>query len=304
MTTTSITAAGAAYRGATAVLATKHGKHELVAPPLSELLGLGVDVADVDTDVLGTFTGEIPRTRPPVDTAVAKARLGMDATGCPLGLATEGSFTAHPDAPWLTVHTEIVVLVDDTRPDTAGHPLVVVERRATLDSDATRHTVTTDDQLTQALLAIGFPDAGVIIRSGAITDEVGTGEVGTADEVIVKGVCDDKRLRLALDRVRRSPGTELIVEADLRAHHNPLRRQVIADAAHGLARRLATPCPDCRLPGFGHLHSEPGLPCADCRTPTTETAATVLGCARCPHREHRPVQQAAASPAHCPLCNP
>lgn len=151
MTTAGTTAAGAAYRGATAVLATKHGKQTAVAPPLADILGLTVTVADVDTDVLGTFTGEIPRTRPPLDTAVAKARMGMDATGCTLGLATEGSFAAHPDAPWLTVHTEIVVLVDDTRPDTDGHPLVVVERRTTLNSNAVRHTVTTDDQLTQAL---------------------------------------------------------------------------------------------------------------------------------------------------------
>lgn len=299
MTTTGPTAAGAAYRGSTAVLTTKHGKHDSVAPPLSELLGWTVEVADLDTDVLGTFTGEVPRTRPPLDTAVAKARLGMDATGRPLGLATEGSFTAHPGAPWITVHTEIVVLVDDTRPDADGHPLVVVERRATLDSNAIRHTVTTEDQLTQVLQVIGFPAAGVIIRADGTRDDGGTG-----DEVVVKGLCDHQELQATLDHLRRRPDTQLIIEADLRAHLNPLRRQVIARAAHGLALRLASPCPACFLPGFGHLHSEPGLPCADCGTPTTETAATVLGCARCPQREHRPVSGTAAAPAYCPLCNP
>lgn len=287
------TAAGAAYRSATAVLSTKHGKHAEVAPPLVDALGMTVIVVDVDTDTLGTFTGEIPRTRPPLDTAVAKARMGMDATGCPLGLATEGSFGPHPDAPWLTVHTELAVLVDDTRPDPNGHPLIVVERSTTLDTNAARHTVTTDDQLTAALHAIGFPDAGVIVRSGR-----------NDAEVIVKGVCDRRRLDASLDLIRREPAAELVIEADLRAHLNPARRHVIRATARGLALRLATVCPACRLPGFGRLGTEPGLRCADCRTPTTETAGTVLGCARCPHREHRPVDRAAAAPAHCPQCNP
>lgn len=286
------------YRGRTAVLTTKHGKHSSVAPPLEEVLGLTVTVAEADTDVLGTFTGEIPRTRPPQDTAVTKARLGMDATGCPLGVATEGSFVAHPDAPWITVHTELVVLVDDTRPDPDGQPLIVVERATTLDTNAQRHTVTTDqlDQtgLDHALNAIGFPDAGVIIRCSG----------STTDELIVKGICDRHRLDVALDRLRQESSAEITIEADLRAHHNPRRREVITRAARGLATRLATSCPACATPGYGHLHTQPGLPCGECRTPTSQTAASVHGCARCPHREHRPVERTSASPAHCPVCNP
>jgi hypothetical protein len=31
-------------------------------------------VIDVDTDVLGTLTGEVPRTSSPIETAIAKAR--------------------------------------------------------------------------------------------------------------------------------------------------------------------------------------------------------------------------------------
>lgn len=96
------------------MLATRHGKLECIGPPLEEL-GLVVAVIDVDTDVLGTFTGEFPRTSSPLETAIAKARLGMAATGVPLGLASEGSFGPHPAVPWITVDREIVVLVDDRR---------------------------------------------------------------------------------------------------------------------------------------------------------------------------------------------
>lgn len=252
------------------MLATKHGKQTSGRTATGGGLGTDGHGRGGRHRRAGYLHRRIARTRPPLETAGAKARLGMDATGCRIGLATEGSFVAHPDAWGLTVHTEQLVLVDDTHPDPDGRPLVVVERATTLDTNAQRHTVTTDDQLDQALHAIGFPHAGVILR--------GTGTGGT-DQLIVKGVCDRHQLAAALDRLGHGPGTEIVVEADLRAHHNPRRREVIVQAAWGLAQRLTTTCPACGLPGFGHLHTEPGLPCTDCGTPTTETAAAVHGCA-------------------------
>ena len=50
-----------------------------------------VQGVDADTDVLGTFTGDVPRPGSPFETAVAKARIGMGLTGCSLGLASEGT---------------------------------------------------------------------------------------------------------------------------------------------------------------------------------------------------------------------
>lgn len=80
-----------------------------------EELGLVVAVIDVDTHVLGTFTGEVPRTSSPLENAIAKARLAMAATGVRLGLASEGSFWAASGRALITVDREIVVLVDDRR---------------------------------------------------------------------------------------------------------------------------------------------------------------------------------------------
>ena len=100
------------YTGRAAVLATKHDKLPLVAPPLAAV-GREVLAVAVDTDRLGTFTGEIPRPGSPRDTAIAKARLAMAATGSSLGLASEGSIGPHPATPLLTVDVELLVLVDD-----------------------------------------------------------------------------------------------------------------------------------------------------------------------------------------------
>ncbi|MEZ5786523.1 MAG: hypothetical protein R3D62_08665 [Xanthobacteraceae bacterium] len=60
------------------MLATMHGKEVAIAPALRERLGLIVEVAEgIDTDRLGTFTGEIPRAGTIEEAAIAKARLGM-----------------------------------------------------------------------------------------------------------------------------------------------------------------------------------------------------------------------------------
>lgn len=76
------------YRGKPVALATKHDKQRAIAPALTVSPGLRVRLANVDTDALGTFTGEIARLGTPRETALAKARLGIEATGIPRGLGS------------------------------------------------------------------------------------------------------------------------------------------------------------------------------------------------------------------------
>jgi hypothetical protein len=78
-----------------------HRKEEAVAPALLSTLGLLVVPArGLDTDQLGTFSGEVPREGSMLDVAMRKARLGMSATGLPLGIASEGTFGPHPAIPF------------------------------------------------------------------------------------------------------------------------------------------------------------------------------------------------------------
>ncbi len=61
------------YRGLWAAIATMHGKEHAIAPALCGWFDMTVTVAPgIDTDALGTFTGEIARAGTMVDAARAK----------------------------------------------------------------------------------------------------------------------------------------------------------------------------------------------------------------------------------------
>ena len=78
-------------------LLTQHGKELLVAPVLGTALGCQVErVTGYDTDLLGTFTRETPRAGSQIEAARKKARIGIQLSGLPLGLASEGAFGTDP----------------------------------------------------------------------------------------------------------------------------------------------------------------------------------------------------------------
>ena len=98
-------------RGTYAALATKHGK-EAIFQPAFATINISVVVTDINTDLFGTFAGEVEREGSARDTAERKARAAIDASGLPIGLASEGSFGPHPATPFLLADTETVVYVD------------------------------------------------------------------------------------------------------------------------------------------------------------------------------------------------
>lgn len=276
-----------AFAGRQASLATLHGKERAVAPALARL-GIAVTAVPVDTDALGTFTGEVERALPPRETAVAKARLGMAVTGLDLGLASEASFGPHPALPFVAVHEELLALVDDARGVT--HVERLVTTRTNFGHVDVADAAGARDFLRQAR----FPGHALIVRPVA------------AAGPIIKGVADAGVLAEAVAAARAaSPAGLARVETDMRAHHNPRRLVALRRLARQLATRLATPCPQCGAPGFGPIDVERGLPCADCGTPTAAVRADVLGClcGDCRVVEPRP-GVTAADPAVCPDCNP
>lgn len=276
------------YRGRNAVLATKHDKLGLIGPSMFRRLGLVVETAEVDTDLLGTFAGEVPRRGSQLEVVEAKARMGMRATGRDIGLASEGSFGPLWGVPLLTADVEMVMLVDDA----LGITVYEVE----VDYDVVTFGVElSSPNLDDVDLGrAGFPEHGLIVRPKS-----GSGP-------IFKGIHDPEELDEAL---RRSfVGNEsrtVCVESDLRAHHHPSRRRVIAKAADRLVDRLARLCPSCRTPGWGIGRQEAGAPCRVCNTPTRLLQREILVCARC---DVEVVQVTAESngvdPQYCPRCNP
>ncbi len=279
---------GHPYTGRIAGLATQHDKLPLVGPAMESVIGLTVVAVEVDTDAFGTFAGEVPRLGTPFETAVAKARAGMRESGLLLGLASEGSVAPLDGLPYVLADTELVVLVDDDL------GIVVAEREVALAPPAIGTDVAPGRLDPVALVRAGFPEHGLIVRPSDGWD------------VVVKGIHDRDELEAAIARCAAdsSLGTAR-VESDLRAHHHPFRRTVIARAAERLAERMATRCPECAAPGWGIDRVEPGAPCSLCTTPTRHPRLEHWSCAACTYAEALPTPGGdGADPAVCAVCNP
>lgn len=244
----------------------------------------------LDTDQLGTFTGEIPRPGPPLDTAIAKARLGMAATGSALGLASEGSIGPHPASHFVTADIEIVVLVD------ADRDVVVWATATGIDILAAAQALEPGRDLTALPGRFDLPGHAVIVRPNQ-----------GPPEPVCKGLRDLADIEAAVAKcAAASPDGQARVETDLRAHVWPSRRPTIRLAAERLASRLAARCPACASPGWGPVDVVKGVPCDWCGTPVDDLRAEADGCPACGHRAERPVVApgATADPGRCPHCNP
>lgn len=269
------------YRGRTAVIATRHGKRWAVAPAFRAVLGLDLHAPPgLDTDSLGTFTGDVPRPGSMRETALSKARLGIAATGCPLAVASEGSFGPHPAIPFLAMGRELLAFID------AEQELEIIVEQVSECTNFAACKLEPDTDLEGFLRQVGFPRHALVVRSA---------------DGPVKGV----RTRVQLDRLIASAGP-VTLETDMRAHMNPTRMREIARLAQRLADRIATSCPACGTPGFGVTRAEAGLPCSGCGEATALTRVFIHGCARCPHEVAlpRPDHRLTAHPAECPECNP
>jgi len=276
------------YSGAVIAMGTMHGKEHQVAPPFAEVLGARVIVpAGIDTDQFGTFTGEVARTLEPLAAATAKARLAMRVAAVPYGLASEASYDT-----WfgmLAMHEEILVFVDDTR------DLQIVEGVNAPGAPGPPRVVDTVDHAVKAAQSFGFPGQGAAVKA-SVEDRI---------QVFGKGITDAETLTAAVNAaLAAADDRRAWVEPDLRAHHNPSRRDVLAGLARRLARRLATPCPQCGCPGYGKVAVRDGLPCQACGCPTSLIAAEVHGCAACGLRSTVARRGALAEPRFCPRCNP
>ncbi len=92
---------------------TKHDKAQLVTKPFNDILAMQVQEVVVDTDVFGTFSGEIERVGTPLETAIKKARVGIETTGNPFAIASEGSVGPDPIFGFINANIETMVFVDD-----------------------------------------------------------------------------------------------------------------------------------------------------------------------------------------------
>jgi hypothetical protein len=275
----------------TCSLATLHRKEEGIQPPFWNVLRLKVIPVPVDTNRLGTFSGEVKRLDTPLVCAQVKCEWGMKASGCKRGMASEGSFGPHPFIPFAPCDHEILVFKDEE----IGFSLyeTILSLKTNFRSIETSNIGELKSFCEKAL----FPSHALIVKPNQPKNEA----------MIIKGVQDKEKLLEAFSRCAlHSKDGKVTLETDMRAHMNPTRMGVIKTLAYKLAKRLKTFCPKCKCPGWGMKDVVKGLECEVCGSETERVKYEVFGCPRCPYivYQERKDRLKATGPENCPYCNP
>lgn len=272
-------------------MTTKHAKSIAVAPEFAELLGAAVMECPLDTDALGTFSGEIERQGSALDCARRKCELGMDLNHAEFGIASEGSFGPHPLIPFISCGQEILYFIDRKR-EFHLHLTRMCEQ-----TNYRMQAVDSFNALQKFAADAQFPSHALVVRPNQ----------WKSGEVIFKGVNTPENLKRSFQLSQRlSPDGLVWVETDMRAHLNPTRMSEIRELSRQLAQRLAALCPDCQSPGWGLIDAERGLRCESCDYPTEMIAHEIFGCVLCEHVERRQRRDGleSAPQMYCGRCNP
>lgn len=277
------------FKGRQLLIATKHGKENVVAPILEKELGVTCIVANkLDTDILGTFSGEIERTLTPEEAARQKCKLAMEIYNCDLCLASEGSFGPHPVMHFIPANEELLLLTD------TKNNLEISARELSTATNFNAEEIKDENQLSEFTKRALFPTHALILRPpGAQWSE------------IEKGINTKTSLKKHFRRFLKTYGA-VHVETDMRAFFNPSRMLVIESATKTLAKQIKTTCPQCQRPGFGIATIETGLLCKLCKLPTRSILNYVYSCKGCGYSQTqaRPDHKQFEDPIYCDYCNP
>jgi hypothetical protein len=277
------------FKGRNLLIATKHEKEKVIAPILEKELGVKCFLAsDLDTDKLGTFTGEVERKDDPVTTARKKCLMAMELANCDLAIASEGSFGSHPTIFFAPADDEFLLFLDKT------NHLEIIARELSTETNFNGAEIKTKEELEEFTKNVKFPSHGLILKK----DKDDFSE-------IVKGISSVKKLNSTFNHFISSYG-KAFIETDMRAMHNPTRMKVIEKATLKLANKINSLCPCCFTPGFGVTDGKSGLPCEQCSLPTRSTLSHIYTCQKCIYtkEEKYPNGKFTEDPMYCDYCNP
>ncbi len=277
------------FKGRKLVIATKHHKEQVIAPLLEKQLGVTCFIPEAfDSDVLGTFSGEVERTDDPLTTARNKCILAMEQTQCDLAIASEGSFGPHPALYFIPADDEILLLLD------RKHQLEIVARELSTETNFHGTEVTNEEALRNFATAVKFPSHAIILK-----------QMKEGGASMKKGITDWNLLLETFQHMLLS-GDPVFAETDMRALYNPTRMNVIEKATHNLLEKIASICPQCQTPGFSVTDRCAGLPCSLCGSPTRSVKSHILTCSNCSYRQtiEYPNQKHTEDPMYCDVCNP
>ncbi len=271
------------------IIATKHEKEKVIAPLLEKKLGVFCFINDdFDTDVLGTFTGEIERQLDPIATVRQKCLMAMELSNCDLGVASEGSFGPHPTVFFASGDDEFLIFIDKK------NNLEIIVRELSTATNFNEKEIKNEAELLEFADLVNFPSHGIILRK---SKDDATG--------IIKNINNLNQLLDSFKKFRTESKT-VYAATDMRAMHNPSRMKVIEIATQKLIDKISKICPQCNMPGFGVTSAKKGLECSLCRQPTQSTLSYVSVCEHCKFKKEEmyPHSKTSEDPMYCDYCNP
>lgn len=271
-------------------LATMHGKEWAIAPILDKELDVRcVVVKGLDTDVLGTFTGDVLRANSVLSTARAKCDLlKAQLPNVDLVISSEGSFGPHPLSHFVAANEELLLIKDYK---------YGLEYGAKVTSSNTNYSYAEVTEMHEAILfakQIGFPQHALVVR-----------DCNTGFDLLHKGIDKECKLTEVVMACIAKYGKARL-ETDMRAMFNPTRMQVISKAAHQLVKDINRVCLECGVPGMHFKEKVVGLPCSLCGSATESVKSVVYVCQQCKSEwtDNYPNNVQCEDPMYCNYCNP
>ncbi|RTY73839.1 DUF6671 family protein [Flavobacterium sp. LS1R10] len=277
------------FEGRQLLIATKHHKEKVIAPIFEKGLGVHCFVPEsYDSDIFGTFSGEVERKNTAVETVRAKCLAAMEEFDCDLAIASEGSFGSHPSIFFAQADDEFLIFIDKK------NDLEIIARELSLETNFYGENISSKEMLLDFANKIQFPAHAIILRSKP--DDLTT---------LVKGITTKGELEDTFQHLVNKYGS-VYAETDMRALYNPTRMGVIKVAAQKLLETIKTECPSCKAPGFCVIDAKQGLPCSWCSAPTRSTLSFIYSCKKCCFSSEKmyPHQKITEEPGFCDSCNP
>ena len=268
----------------TIVVATKHQKEKVIQPLFDVKFDSTFLSIEIDTDLLGTFSGEIERILTPYEAAIEKCRMAFNVTNTDFAISSEGSFGPHPTLFFVPANEELIVFMS------RDEELIIWAKHISTETNYSQIDTPSTEQLTEFLEKVQFPSHKVIFKSKT---------------KIEKGI-DDINILNELIQECKHQNESFQIETDMRALNNPTRMKVIEETTYKLLEKLNSFCPSCNTPGFTVQEIVKGLPCAQCGLKTESTLKHIKICTSCNHNEDilYPRGIKTEDPMYCAFCNP
>jgi hypothetical protein len=270
------------------LIVSKHKKEEVISPFFAKYFNSNCFVSNhFDTDILGTFCGEIDRKEDPISTLRKKCIMGLENSSFDIAIGSEGSFGSHPMI-FFAAYSEEYMMIYDKK-----NQIEIIAKESTTNTNFNEKVVSDIEELLIFAKEAKFPSHGLILKS--IEGET----------IIKKGIIELNELKSAFNELKKI-NKDILVLTDMRAMFNPTRMKILKKLTLKLIKKIKSTCKKCNYPGFDVAEVKKGLPCEACNLPTDSTLSYINKCNNCLYEEIQwfPNKKKYEDPMYCNFCNP